>query len=479
LAINGTGILNATDDEEADTLINTEGNVTFAADSTFTMSDSTITFDATSGTDDLTTNGKTIYNLAVDDGGGGSLVVEVESDLDINGSIAITDGTLDVTTNNRSINVGGSWTNGDIFTARAGTVTFDSGDASETVNGGSSAFNNVDFNGSGGGWTTNGAVDVDGTFDLTVGSLTQGADNSINVAGDFTVADGTTFTKASGTGLIILDGDLVLSDNSTVKQDLGNIQIGTSPDTTYLGADLKANSVTVATGDTLFTDGFEMDIGPNGITVEGTGTLNVTDADNNSDTKFESDTTLINTTGDFDIQAVGGTFTDTDGDSTLTFDAASGTDNITTSGESLSNLVVDGTSVVVEIQDVLDVDKNLIITSGELDTKSGVSNSITVGGNWDNDDIFTAQSGTVTFDGAAVGAETNTIDSTGATLDDFNNITFNDAADGDTFQLESALDVNGNVLITGGTLDTKTGEDNSINVAGNWTNNDTFSHFYC
>ena len=78
--------------------------------------------------------------LSIDDGGGGSLVVEIEDALDVNGSLVIDNGTLDVNSvENNAITVGTNWDNNDTFLSRSGTVTFD-GVTSQTVSAGSSSF---------------------------------------------------------------------------------------------------------------------------------------------------------------------------------------------------------------------------------------------------------------------------------------------------------------------------------------------------
>jgi len=104
-------------------------------------------------------------------------------------------------------------------------------------------------------------------------------------------------------------------------------------------------------------------------------------------------------------------------------------------------------------------------------TASG-SETITVSGSWANSGTFTSASSTVTFD---AGSGTETIDSTGATLDDFYDLVFNDGGTGVYFVLESTLDVNNNLTITSGILDTKTGEDNAIYVGGSWSNSYIFT----
>ncbi|MBU1367831.1 MAG: hypothetical protein KJ711_08460, partial [Candidatus Omnitrophica bacterium] len=111
------------------------------------------------------------------------------------------------------------------------------------------------------------------------------------------------------------------------------------------------------------------------------------------------------------------------------------------------------------LQDALNVDGNLTITSGTLATGS---NSVNLAGNFINSDTFTT-SGTVTFDAADTG---KTINSGTAT---FNNLTFDGTG---SWSLASPLDVNGNLTVSTGTLTAGT---KSINIAGNFTNNATFT----
>ena len=55
----------------------------------------------------------------------------------------------------------------------------------------------------------------------------------------------------------------------------------------------------------------------------------------------------------------------------------------------------------------------------------------------------------------------------------FNHLTLNGV--GGTWTLQDALDVNGNLTITNGTLDVNSTGNYGINLAGNWTNNGTFT----
>ena len=152
-------------------------------------------------------------------------------------------------------------------------------------------------------------LDVNNTFDVSGGTFAQG-DYTLNVAEDFTIQNGATFTKSSNGSALTLDGDLIFKDNNSTKQDMGDLFIGTSPDTTDLASDLVATSLTVQAGDVLNTNGYDVDI-TNDITIA--GTFDATD-------DIETDTTEIFLGGDW---ANTGTFTASDSD--VTFDGTAQT----------------------------------------------------------------------------------------------------------------------------------------------------------
>lgn len=103
------------------------------------------------------------------------------------------------------------------------------------------------------------------------------------------------------------------------------------------------------------------------------------------------------------------------------------------------------------------------VTADDIDingTFTMAGNAVTVSGTWDATGGAFTSSGTVTFDSGS--AETIVSDG-----DSFNTITFDGAG---TWTLEDALDADGNLTITNGTLDANTSENNAITLAGNWNN---------
>ncbi|MFA6042154.1 MAG: hypothetical protein WC786_00530 [Patescibacteria group bacterium] len=304
------------------------------------------------------------------------------------------------------------------------------------------------FEVSGGSVATADAVLVNKTFDITGGGFTQAANANLTVYGNFTIATGTTFTAATGSGILIMDGNptpMTFTDNTSPKQDMGNVQVGLSPGTTDLGSDFTAKSVTIPTGDIFNTNGYDLDIGTGGITI--VGTLDATD-------DVETDETFMDTDGKFDLQT-GGTFTPDQ--STLTMTLASTvvanatTDLITVGTGNPYNVIVNdggGTyTLTVEVEDPLVVTNNITITGGVLDTKTGESNSISVGNNWTNNDSFTARSATVTFTATDTG---NTIGGTMGDLDDFYDLVFNGS--GGEWTTNTAMTVGNDLTVTAGSL---------------------------
>ena len=152
---------------DASTLVNS-GNFQLQGDETVNIStmdtdSGTVTYDGTGSYTELEV-GDNYYNLTFNSSG----TYALDNNLDVNGALTITDGSLDVSTDNRSINVAGNWTNNDIFNSRSGTVTFD---GTSTITSGGITNNTQDFynvilSGSAGTQSTN-HVDVDNNFTIS------------------------------------------------------------------------------------------------------------------------------------------------------------------------------------------------------------------------------------------------------------------------------------------------------------------------
>ena len=124
--------------------------------------------------------GDAYYSLTFN-GTGGTWVLDAP--LYVDGDLTITAGTLGVSTSNHAVAVAGSWTNDGVFTARAGTVTFNATGTGKTVAAGASSFYNVVYSGTG-GWTI--SENLTALNDLTLSSCAS--------SGGFIVPSGVTVT---------------------------------------------------------------------------------------------------------------------------------------------------------------------------------------------------------------------------------------------------------------------------------------------
>lgn len=104
---------------------------------------------------------------------------------------------------------------------------------------------------------------------------------------------------------------------------------------------------------------------------------------------------------------------------------------------------------------------NLSIVTGRA--VSAPNANIKVSGTWDNQGVFTANTGTVTFNGTNQNLDPNG--------QPFNNVVF---ANGGTKSLAGNLVVNGSLTINSGVTLDAASSDNAISIAGTWSNSGTF-----
>ena len=315
-------------------------------------------------------------------------------------------GTLTANGGSSAINISGNYTNSGTFTAASSTTTFADSSGTKTLSGtmtGSSAFNNIIYNGTGDTWNVNAAMTANGNYTMTAGTVVQGANIDITLYGDVLLSSGTVFTKASGTGKFIMDGDATtetFTDSTSPKQDLGHVQIGLSPGTTNLSSDLSATNMTIPTGDRLNTRGYEVTL-TGFFDAQGTAHLDTTDTATGA---HEGDGTIISVAGAWTFSGTG-TFTlDTDaGTPTKNLFNGAADQTITTGGKTfyqveLNNTGAGGSDDLI-ISGALDVNGAFTITDGDLDTNTNdintnVAHDFTIGTNGSID----AGTGTWTFD---------------------------------------------------------------------------------
>jgi hypothetical protein len=146
--------------------------------------------------------------LTIGAGTGTSRVVTANTNnpiIDLNGtstSIDIKASTTFVAPPSASFTVAGSWANAGTFTHNSGTVTFDATSTGKTIQSNSSQWNNVIFNGSGGGWTPSDAMVLAGDMSLMTTGTLSGTQNITVNGGDVTGSSAFTINLTGGTFLV-------------------------------------------------------------------------------------------------------------------------------------------------------------------------------------------------------------------------------------------------------------------------------------
>ena len=147
----------------------------------------------------------------------------LNADVDVNGSLSITDGTLD--TGNNDINVAGDWSNSGSFVSGTGKVIFDGN--SNIVTGGtgdSNDFHDVTLSGTVGSQSSAIAIDNDfeitstgnwytNCFAMTVGGTSAEGSGSIET----TLSPTVTFSPANSATGVVVGSNLTLSFNVAVR----------------------------------------------------------------------------------------------------------------------------------------------------------------------------------------------------------------------------------------------------------------------
>ncbi|MCS5593582.1 MAG: BspA family leucine-rich repeat surface protein, partial [Porticoccaceae bacterium] len=225
--------------------------------STMDTNSGTVTYDGT-GTYTQLAAGDDYYNLTLNSSGS----ITLDADLEVDGALTITDGTLDVSTNNRSIDVAGNWSNSDTFVSRSGTVTFD---GTSTVTTGGITANTKDFHHvilSGSATQSTNAIDIDGDFTISSSGTWDTSNLCMYVAGTTTTGSGTltnavatlsSSSPADGATGVSDTANIVLTFSEAVDVESGNIVIKkTSDDSTVETIDVTGSKVT-GTGTTEIT----------------------------------------------------------------------------------------------------------------------------------------------------------------------------------------------------------------------------------
>jgi|GEM_PF-1691275 len=366
----------------------------------------------------------------------------------IDGDILIqSTATLAMGTN--ALSVGGDFTNSGTLTYGAGqTTTFTATGTGFAIEDGTSNFDSIIFNGSGGGWSLSSALVLAGDLTVTAGTLS--GNNNITINGG----------DATGNGTINL------TSGTFTMNTVGNFGGDTAWTFSGLTIGAAGNAVTTATG-------------TGGITVSGVLTIDTGDtlnAGSKTWTLSGSGTPLV----------VSGTFTPST--STFQYTGTTATNITATTYYNLSVLPSANLITHTAAAGTITVNNNLTIGNGtntgtfNLDTNdptldvngdvtiaasgtlvASASAATTFGGNYTNSGTFTNSNGTITFDATSTGKTLS------GTLSGFSNVTFNGSGGGWSFVGNAIVK---NLTVTAGTL---TGTGNISVEGGNLTGNGTIN----
>ncbi|MGD9714826.1 MAG: LamG-like jellyroll fold domain-containing protein, partial [Thermomicrobiales bacterium] len=146
--------------------------------------------------------------------------VTLNGNLDVDGDLTLNGGTLDVSSSNYGVTVGGSWeNNGGIYTARDGTVTLDGTDSGLSILSGGTRFDKLSVTQSG-EWTLADRLTASGALTISAGTLDVSTSNYPVKAGTLNQSAGTITPR---NGRVILSGDE--GDTAVITSTLNELRI--------------------------------------------------------------------------------------------------------------------------------------------------------------------------------------------------------------------------------------------------------------
>lgn len=155
--------------------------------------------------------------------------------------------------------VAGDWRNLGGFTANLSTIVFNATSGVRTIDSSGSAtstFYNITFGEAGGAATTSllSSLTATGTMAINYGTTSPGV-YALTIQGDLSIGSSGGFYKGTATTTFSGATAKTWTDNTTAKQDLGNILIDGTAKTITLGSGVKASNVTIGADDTLNAGG--------------------------------------------------------------------------------------------------------------------------------------------------------------------------------------------------------------------------------
>ncbi|MCI5056041.1 MAG: hypothetical protein MRY83_08020, partial [Flavobacteriales bacterium] len=417
------------------TLTIDDGCLTLGANATVTMTTGTIRY--TKNGDQCvtgnTTNFPSYANLSLE----GSNTKTLNGDISVTGALSIDNNViLDVFAgNDYNITLSGNLDNNGTFLEQEGDFTFN-GSSNQLITGGSEAnFYNLNISNTGGAVQPSVDLDVNGNLTILAGTGVLDANtNSIDVelAGNWVNNNG-----AGG----FLEGTNFVTFNGSSNQNITNSS----------GSEDYYDLIVSNTGGAVQPTS-DLDIANNLSINSGTAVLDL----NTNSADLEISGSWINNNG---LSGLVGS------NQTVTFDNAVTVSILGSPTLGFGNLNISNTSGSVRTGANVEVSGNLVISAtGILDAATN-SNSVSIGGNWTNNngtDGFAESNTTVIFNGSSNQSISNNLGT-----EVFNNLSIENT--GGQVQPTTVIDINGDLTINGtGVLNLSTsGVD--LQISGNWT----------
>jgi hypothetical protein len=331
-----------------------------------------------------------------------------------------------------AISCGGSWTadTGTTFTHNNNTVTFTATASGKTITTNSQSFYDLIFNGSSGEWTPQAAVAVANNLTTTVGTLL-----------------GTQDVAVSGGAITGTNGSITLTGGTVTLSGTGNL--GPSGSGTYSFSSLTLSGTTTAVGDftvssvLTISDTYSLDASSKTITLSGT-----------------TGTPFVKT----------GTFTANASTVQYTGNCVSSC-NTNVVSTTYYNLYLNNGSETYDAAGNITVSSVFTINAGTFDAKATTLTLSGTGTPFVNSGTFTASNSTVEYTGTTTTTNITAVRYNNLILTPSASTTYNLAGDlTGTKSLTGTLTINSNAI-----LDAVSGSNYDIALAGDWTNNGSFT----
>ena len=181
--------------------------------------------------------GITYHNLSVL----GSGTKTLAGNAIVNGNFVNNGVTLDVSSSNYSITVGGNWTSSGVFTSRFGTVTFNGSSTQTIANSAGLVFNNITSSGSGTKTISN-TLTINGDF--TNSAVFSIPTSTTDIKGNWSNSG----TYTAGTGTVTFNGSLAQTISGSSPTTFNNLTINNSAGVTLNSNQNISNTLTLTNG---------------------------------------------------------------------------------------------------------------------------------------------------------------------------------------------------------------------------------------